>query len=82
MGFQCPGEECAPAVTLAKQVLQEAQDADVRVAHALEQKAFSLVFATEDRDEGLARRLAPHGSASCDCYAGQSQPKAPAVSSA
>jgi enoyl-CoA hydratase len=45
------------AVMLAKQVLQEAQDADVRVAHALEQKAFGLTFATEDRDEGLAAFL-------------------------
>lgn len=45
------------AVTLAKQVLQEAQDADVRVAHVLEQKTFGLVFATEDRDEGLAAFL-------------------------
>jgi len=45
------------AVALAKQVLQEAQDADVRVAHALEQKAFGFVFATEDRNEGLAAFL-------------------------
>jgi enoyl-CoA hydratase len=45
------------AVALAKQVLQQAQDADVRVAHALEQNAFGLVFATEDRDEGLAAFL-------------------------
>ena len=38
----------------AKRVLLEGQDADVRVAHALEQQAFSALFASEDRDEGLA----------------------------
>jgi len=43
----------APLATrLAKQVMQEGQDADVRLAHALEQRAFGLVFATEDRVEG------------------------------
>ena len=41
------------AVAIAKQVVQEGQDADVRAAHALEQKAFGLVFATEDRLEGM-----------------------------
>jgi enoyl-CoA hydratase len=41
------------AVAHAKQVMQEGQDADVRTAHALEQKAFGLVFATEDRIEGM-----------------------------
>jgi enoyl-CoA hydratase len=41
------------AVAHAKQVMQEAQDADVRTAHALEQKAFGLVFATRDRAEGM-----------------------------
>jgi enoyl-CoA hydratase len=41
------------AVALAKRVLQEGQDADVRVAHALEQQAFGLVFASEDRGEGM-----------------------------
>jgi enoyl-CoA hydratase len=40
------------AVRLAKQVMQEGQDADVRTAHALEQRAFGLVFATNDRVEG------------------------------
>lgn len=40
------------AVRVAKRVLQEGQDADVRTAHALEQQAFGLVFATEDRVEG------------------------------
>jgi enoyl-CoA hydratase len=41
------------AVALAKRVLQEGQDADVRVSHALEQSAFGLVFATSDRAEGM-----------------------------
>ena len=37
----------APVATrLAKQIMQEGQDADVRTAHALEQRAFGLVFAT------------------------------------
>jgi enoyl-CoA hydratase len=42
------------AVARAKRVLLEGQDADVRVAHALEQQAFSALFASADRDEGLA----------------------------
>lgn len=43
----------APVATrLAKQIMQEGQDADVRTAHALEQRAFGLVFATRDRVEG------------------------------
>jgi enoyl-CoA hydratase len=42
------------AVTRAKRVLLEGQDADVRVAHALEQQAFSALFGSQDRDEGLA----------------------------
>jgi enoyl-CoA hydratase len=33
--------------------MQEGQDADLRTAHALEQKAFGLVFASEDRCEGM-----------------------------
>jgi enoyl-CoA hydratase len=41
------------AVALAKRVMQEGQDADLRTAHALEQKAFGLVFASEDRGEGM-----------------------------
>ncbi len=45
----------APVATrLAKQIMQEGQDADVRTAHALEQRAFGLVFATNDRVEGTA----------------------------
>jgi enoyl-CoA hydratase len=42
------------ALARAKRVLHEGQDADVRVAHALEQQAFAALFASEDRDEGLA----------------------------
>jgi len=41
------------AVAQAKRVLQEGQDADSRVAHALEQSAFGLVFASQDRAEGM-----------------------------
>jgi enoyl-CoA hydratase len=41
------------AVALAKRVLQEGQDADVRTAHALEAAAFGLVFASRDREEGM-----------------------------
>jgi enoyl-CoA hydratase len=37
----------------AKRVMQEGQDADVRTAHALEQQAFGLVFASADRAEGM-----------------------------
>jgi enoyl-CoA hydratase len=45
------------AVASAKRVLQQAQDADARVANTLEQSAFGALFATEDRDEGLAAFL-------------------------
>jgi enoyl-CoA hydratase len=45
------------AVARAKRVLLEGQDADVRVAHALEQQAFSALFASQDRSEGLAAFL-------------------------
>jgi len=45
------------AISLAKRVLQEGQDADVRLAHALEQSSFAALFASEDRDEGLAAFL-------------------------
>jgi enoyl-CoA hydratase len=41
------------AIAAAKRVMQEAQDADVRTAHALEQVAFGASFATEDRAEGM-----------------------------
>jgi enoyl-CoA hydratase len=45
------------AVGLAKGVLQQAQDADIGVAHALERGAFGLAFASSDRDEGIAAFL-------------------------
>lgn len=41
------------AVARAKRVMDQGQDADVRTAHALEQSAFSAIFASEDREEGL-----------------------------
>jgi len=41
------------AVAEAKRVIQEGQGADLRVAHALEQEAFGLVSASEDRAEGM-----------------------------
>jgi len=40
------------AIRLSKEVIQQGQDADVRLAHALEQRAFGLSFATDDRVEG------------------------------
>jgi len=40
------------ATRLAKEVMQQGQDADVRTAHALEQRAFGLAFASDDRVEG------------------------------
>jgi len=45
------------AVAAAKRVMQEGQDADQRVAHALEQAAFGAVFATDDKNEGTAAFL-------------------------
>jgi enoyl-CoA hydratase len=42
------------AVAAAKRVMQHGQDADARVAHALEQEAFAATFATADRAEGMA----------------------------
>lgn len=45
------------AVAAAKRVMQQGQDADIRTAHALEQQAFGLSFATEDRSEGIAAFL-------------------------
>ncbi len=41
------------AVAQAKRVMQAGQDVDVRVAHELEQVAFGLVSATDDRNEGM-----------------------------
>jgi enoyl-CoA hydratase len=46
------------AVAAAKRVMLEGQDADVRVAHALEQQAFGAISATADRAEGLDAFLA------------------------
>ena len=46
------------AVAAAKRVMQEAQDADVRVAHALERAAFGASFASEDHAEGMDAFLA------------------------
>ena len=46
------------AIAAAKRVMQEGQDADVRVAHALEQVAFGAIFATADRAEGMDAFLA------------------------
>ena len=46
------------AVGLAKRVIQEGQDADVRTAHALEQLAFGVVSASRDRAEGMDAFLA------------------------
>ena len=45
------------AIAQAKRVLIEGQDADARVASALERAAFGLVFSTRDRDEGMAAFL-------------------------
>ena len=46
------------AVAAAKRVMDQGQDADVRTAHALEQQAFGLIFATADREEGMDAFLA------------------------
>ena len=46
------------AVGIAKGVVQQTQDADIDVAHALEQNAFGLAFTSADRDEGIAAFLA------------------------
>jgi enoyl-CoA hydratase len=45
------------AVAAAKRVLQEGRDADVRVAHLLEQNAFGVVAASADAAEGKAAFL-------------------------
>ncbi len=45
------------AVAQAKRLIQEGQGADVRVAHAMEQSAFGLAFASDDRKEGMAAFL-------------------------
>ncbi|MBW2390192.1 MAG: enoyl-CoA hydratase/isomerase family protein [Deltaproteobacteria bacterium] len=45
------------AVRLAKRVIQQGQDADVRTAHALEQSAFGLAFASDEHREGMGAFL-------------------------
>jgi len=45
------------AVALAKNVIQQGQDANIEMAHTLEQNAFGLSFATEDRGEGTTAFL-------------------------
>jgi len=45
------------AVARAKRLLQETQDADLRVAHACEQSAFGSIFATQDSEEGMTAFL-------------------------
>jgi len=51
---QAIAERGPVAIRIAKRVMQQGQDADVRTAHALEQQAFGLVFASEDRVEGTS----------------------------
>jgi len=46
------------AVSQAKRLMQEGADADARVALTMEQTAFGLVFASEDRAEGIEAFLA------------------------
>ncbi len=41
------------AVAMAKRVIEQGQDADVRTAHVLEQNAFGLVSASRDCREGM-----------------------------
>jgi enoyl-CoA hydratase len=45
------------AVARAKRLLQETQDADLRVAHACEQSTFGSIFATQDSKEGMTAFL-------------------------
>jgi len=52
MAGQAIAERGPLAVRIAKRVLQEGQDADLRLANTLEQNAFGLVFASEDSKEG------------------------------
>jgi enoyl-CoA hydratase len=54
----CSVAEKGPvAVAQAKWLMQEGQDADLRVANALEQTTFGLVFSTRDREEGMTAFL-------------------------
>jgi enoyl-CoA hydratase len=45
------------AVRSAKRVMQDGQDADVRVAHHMEQTAFGLAFASDEHREGMGAFL-------------------------
>jgi enoyl-CoA hydratase len=54
---QAVAQRAPLAVRQAKRVLQQGQDADVRVAHTLEQQAFAATFGTDDRAEGMAAFL-------------------------
>ncbi|MFT5441776.1 MAG: enoyl-CoA hydratase [Myxococcota bacterium] len=45
------------AVALAKRVMQQGQDADVRTAHALEQSSFGFAFSRDEKTEGVAAFL-------------------------
>ena len=45
------------ATRLAKRVMQQGQEIDVRTAHVFEQTAFGLAFASEDRVEGTTAFL-------------------------
>lgn len=55
------------AVASAKRVMQAGQDADVGVAHALEQAAFGAAFASDDASEGLAAFLEKRDAAFRGC---------------
>lgn len=50
-------EKAPLAVASAKRVIQQGQDADLRLAHAMEQEAFAKITASRDRDEGMAAFL-------------------------
>lgn len=50
---QTVAEAGPEAVQLAKRVIQQGQDADLRTAHTLEQTAFGLVFASDEHREGM-----------------------------
>jgi enoyl-CoA hydratase len=52
LAAQAVAQRGPQAVRIAKRVLQVGQDADQGLANTLEQNAFGLVFATEDRREG------------------------------
>ena len=47
------GSKGPVAVALAKRVIQQGQDSDIRTAHSLEQSGFGLVFGSRDHEEGM-----------------------------